>query len=294
VSQIEVLRVRHAASSLAGLVRQFAPRVDGIILAACTRIVNNLVDELAGRAECAHRFDAGTAVPLRSPSVPQERKTSVPDKPDTRARLRDAILRGAYGPRQRLIEAELAEEYGASRFALRNALIALAAEGLVELQPNRGARVREISVTEAIEITEIRRSVESLVAARAAENARAAEIAFLQQLGQDMREAVGDGELMRYSELNLLLHRTVREIAAHATAARVLEQLNGQMVRHQFQLALVPGRLTVSLPEHLAIIDAVCAGDPEAARAAMTTHVDSVIHTLESKSLGGGAAPGRS
>lgn len=218
----------------------------------------------------------------------------MPDKPDTRARLRDAILRGAYGPRQRLIEAELAEEYGASRFALRNALIALAAEGLVELQPNRGARVREISVTEAIEITEIRRSVESLVAARAAENARAAEIAFLQQLGQDMREAVGDGELMRYSELNLLLHRTVREIAAHATAARVLEQLNGQMVRHQFQLALVPGRLTVSLPEHLAIIDAVCAGDPEAARAAMTTHVDSVIHTLESKSLGGGAAPGRS
>ena len=78
------------------------------------------------------------------------------DLQDLRTQLRDAILRGTYAPRQRLIEAELAEEYDASRFVVRNALIQLAADGLVELQPNRGARVREISVEEAVEITEIR------------------------------------------------------------------------------------------------------------------------------------------
>lgn len=205
------------------------------------------------------------------------------DKSEVRARLRDAILRGVYAPRQRLIEAELADEYGASRFVLRNALIALAAEGLVELQPNRGARVREISVSEAIEITEIRRAVEGLVAARAAENVTDDDIAFLKQVGDDMRAAVDAGELVRYSELNATLHGTVRDIAAHETATRILEQLNGQMVRHQFQLFLVPGRPTISLPEHLAIIQGVCDRDPAAAQAAMSAHVESVIRTLRAQ-----------
>jgi DNA-binding GntR family transcriptional regulator len=81
------------------------------------------------------------------------------------AELRAAILRGEYSPRQRLIETELAEQYGTSRFVIRNALAQLANEGLVEIQPNRGARVREVSVQEALEITEIRRAVEGLIAA---------------------------------------------------------------------------------------------------------------------------------
>lgn len=202
------------------------------------------------------------------------------DNSDVRSRLRDAILRGAYAPRQRLIEADLAEEYGASRFVLRNALIQLEGEGLVELQPNRGARVREITVDEAIEITEIRQSVESLVAARAAERVTDEQIVFLQQIATEMREAVAGNELMRYSELNASLHSTLRQIADHTAANRVLEQLNGQMVRHQFRLFLVPGRPSVSLPEHLAVIDGVCARDPQAAAAAMSRHVGSVITTL--------------
>ncbi|QTX03818.1 GntR family transcriptional regulator [Agromyces archimandritae] len=202
------------------------------------------------------------------------------DVQDVRTRLRSAILRGDYAPRQRLIEADLAEEYDASRFAIRNALIQLAADGLVELQPNRGARVREIGVDEAIEITEIRQTVEGLVAARAAERIDDEQIAELRDLGAQMSEAVAAGELMRYSDLNAALHSRVREIADHATAARILEQLNGQMVRHQFRLSLYPGRPAVSLPEHLAIVDAVCARDPEAAAAAMSAHVRSVIETL--------------
>ncbi|MFD5224195.1 GntR family transcriptional regulator [Microbacterium sp. NPDC058342] len=204
----------------------------------------------------------------------------MPDKPDVRSLLRDAILRGAYAPRQRLIEADLAEEYGASRFTLRNALIQLESEGLVELQPNRGARVREITVEEAIDITEIRQVVESLVAARAAEKITDEQAAFLKQLGADMTAAVEQNELMRYSELNLTLHATLRDVADHSASRRVLEQLHNQMVRQQFRLYLVPGRPSTSLPEHLAIIDSVCARDTAAAAAAMAAHVGSVITTL--------------
>ena len=189
-------------------------------------------------------------------------------------------MRGDFAPRQRLIEAELAERYGAGRFVIRNTLLQLAADGLVELQPNRGARVREISVDEAVEITEIRQAVEGLVAARAAEQVTDAQIEELRALGDHMTSAVEQGELMRYSDLNASLHSQLREIAGHATAARIIEQLNGQMVRHQFRLSLVPGRPSISLPEHLAIIDAVSDRDPERAARAMGDHIGSVIGTL--------------
>ena len=202
------------------------------------------------------------------------------DLQDVHAQFRNAILRGDFAPRQRLIEAELAERYSAGRFVIRNALLQLAADGLVELQPNRGARVREISVDEAVEITEIRQAVEGLVAARAAEQVTAAQVEELRALGESMTRAVEQGELMRYSDLNATLHSQLREIAGHATATRIIEQLNGQMVRHQFRLSLVPGRPSVSLPEHLAIIDAVCARDPERAGRPMGEHIGSVIVTL--------------
>jgi DNA-binding GntR family transcriptional regulator len=194
--------------------------------------------------------------------------------------LRAAILRGDYAPKQRLIETELTEQYGTTRFLLRNALTRLATEGLVELQPNRGARVREISAEEAIEITEIRRAVEGLVAARAAERVTDEEITELKALGAAMSAAVEQVDMLRYSELNAQLHGSVRRIAHHATATKIIDQLHGQMVRHQFRLSLVPGRPSVSLPEHLAIIDAVCAREPERASRAMQAHLDSVLKQL--------------
>lgn len=202
--------------------------------------------------------------------------------PEVRLKLREAILDGTYAPGQRLVEADLAAEFGASRFTLRNALIQLASEGLIELQPNRGARVRKITAEEAVEITEIRQAIECIVAARAAENITDEQIAALTQIGVDMQTALTENSLIRYSELNSLLHSTLRNIAAHGAASWMLEQLNGQIVRHQFQLFLVPGRPSTSLPEHLAIIEGVCARDPEAARAAMFAHVESVITSLRS------------
>ena len=199
---------------------------------------------------------------------------------DVLSELRAAILRGEYAPRQRLIEIELAERFDASRFVLRNAFTQLAGEGLIELQPNRGARVREVSLDEAIEITELRRAIEGLVAARAAERVTDEEIVALRTLGKEMQEVVARADMLRYSDLNAQLHARVRAIARHASATRIIEQLHGQMVRHQFRLSLMPGRPFTSLPEHLAIIDAIATRDPAAAELAMRTHLTSVLHAL--------------
>jgi DNA-binding GntR family transcriptional regulator len=196
------------------------------------------------------------------------------------ADLRAAILRGDYAPRQRLVEADICEQLGASRFTVRTALQELAGEGLVELERNKGARVRAISIDEAIEISEVRMALEGLAAARAAERVTAAQIRQLRRIGDQMRRAVESAALTRYSDLNGELHALIRDISGNATSTRVIEQLRAQMVRHQFALSLLPGRPAVSLVQHQKIIDAVANRDPKAAERAMRDHLSSVIETL--------------
>jgi DNA-binding GntR family transcriptional regulator len=195
--------------------------------------------------------------------------------------LRRAIGDGDMVPGQRLVEVELAEVFGVTRASVRAALMELTAAGLVERVPNRGARVRLVSVAEAVAITECRMVLEGLCAAKAAELATRGEIAELVALGEAMRRAVAEGEPMKYSALNRTLHARVREIAAQPVAADLLERLQGQLVRHQFRLALRPGRPARSLAEHLAIVTAIADRDAAGAEAAVRAHLHSVIEALQ-------------
>ncbi|MFD0899680.1 GntR family transcriptional regulator [Actinomadura sediminis] len=196
------------------------------------------------------------------------------------ARIREAILAGEFVPNQRLIEADLSDRFGAGRAAVRAALLELANEGLIERVQNRGARVRAVSLAEAIEITEVRMVLEGLCAAKAAERATDADIAGLREIGAGMRDAVASGDVFGYSDLNQRLHARVREISGHGTASDVLERLRAQNVRHRFRLALQPGRPQTSLPEHLAIIEAIAARDPAEAERAARAHLASVLEAL--------------
>jgi DNA-binding GntR family transcriptional regulator len=194
--------------------------------------------------------------------------------------LREAILRGEYLPGERLVEAQLCERLGVSRFNVRTALQDLGAEGLVEVRRNKGAHVRKVSLDEAIEITEVRMVLEGLVAARAAERVGAAQAKELKEIGALMREAVKAGEFRHYSDLNQRLHALIRQIAGHRRADSLIESLRGPLVRHQFMLSMLPGRPAVSLPQHRRIITAICARDPGGAEAAMREHIASVIEAM--------------
>ncbi|WP_405693627.1 GntR family transcriptional regulator [Streptomyces sp. NBC_01185] len=194
--------------------------------------------------------------------------------------LRQAILRGEMAPAQRLVENELAEQFGVTRASVRAALIELESEGLVERIRNRGSRVRVVSVEEAVAITECRMALEGLCAAKAAVAASDEQLDRLTVVGEAMTKAVAGGEPMLYSDLNHELHALVREFSGQQTAVSLLERLNGQLVRHRFQLALRPGRPQQSLSEHLAMIDAIRAREPQAAEAAVRSHLASVIEAL--------------
>lgn len=205
--------------------------------------------------------------------------TSTTTRADLTKTLRDAIVSGEYAPNQRLIEADLSSTYGASRAAVRTALLELGTEGLVDRLPNRGSRVRAIPLTEAIEILEVRMGLEGLCAAKAAENITDTEIAEFRRLRADIL-AAAESDLFEYSRLNQLLDRRIRELAHHPTAVTILERLRAQGVRHQFRLAFYPGRAAVSAPEHAAIIDAIVARDDAAAERTTRDHLQSVIDAL--------------
>lgn len=198
---------------------------------------------------------------------------------DLTTTLREAIVSGEYAPNQRLIEADLSASYGASRAAVRTALLELGAEGLVDRLPNRGSRVRAIPLAEAIEILEVRMNLEGLCAAKAATNITDEEIAEFRRLRSDLL-AAAQSDLFEYSRLNQQLDKRIREVAAHPTAVTILERLRAQGVRHQFRLAFYPGRAAVSAPEHAAIIDAIVDRDPTRAEAVTRAHLGSVIGAL--------------
>ncbi|MFD0022178.1 GntR family transcriptional regulator [Streptomyces sp. NPDC058382] len=214
--------------------------------------------------------------------MPKEARPSTGEqaKQHALAQLRQAILQGEMAPAQRLVEDELAEQFGVTRASIRAALLELASEGLVERIRNRGSRVRVVTKEEAVAITECRMVLEGLCAAKVAADATDEQLDRLTETGAAMSKAVADGEPMTYSELNHQLHSLIREFSGQQTALGLLERLNAQSVRHQFQLALRPGRPQKSLSEHLAVIDAIRARDPQAAEAAVRAHLGSVIDAL--------------
>lgn len=200
---------------------------------------------------------------------------------DIAARLREAIARGQLLPNERLIEADLARSFGVNRANVRMALAALDQEGLVMREPNRGARVRVVSDEEAIEIAETRLAIEGMVARQAALRATAADREALRAVEAEMRRSVESADYAGFSQSNAALHREIQRIAGNATANRILQTLKSHLVRLQYRVILLPGRPDTSIVEHCAIVDAICAGDADAAETAMRRHLTSFTQLLK-------------
>lgn len=199
---------------------------------------------------------------------------------DSYDRIRRAILTGELQPNERLVELELSERLGIGRTAIRTALVRLEADGLVERERHRGAKVRLVSEGEAAEIVETRAVLEGLCARQAALLATPEDVARLREILADMRALLDAGDLMGASDEQAILHRTIAELSGHETARRLILGLNSQIVRYQYRTILVPGRPNQSFEEHSAIVDAIEAGDADAAEAAMRHHLANVAGTL--------------
>lgn len=195
-------------------------------------------------------------------------------------RLRDEIVRGTRMPNERLVESDLIAQLGVSRAVVRSLLARLEQDGLVVRERNRGARVRLVSETEAIEILQARSVLEALAARQAAVNATDGDIALLQSLLTRMNKLIDDGDFLAYSETNAALHSRIIQASRHQTAARLIADLRAQTVRFQYRTILVPGRPRDSFAEHSEIVAAIAAHDADAAESAMRRHLGHVATTL--------------
>ncbi len=198
--------------------------------------------------------------------------------------LKNAILEGVYTPRQRLVEMDIASQLNISRATLRVVLTRLQHEGLVEIQPNRGAQVRALSVDEAAEILQAREALEGLAAALAAERATSEQLQVLRELVAQMEQILDAGDLIGLLPLASRFHQTVIEASQQAMVAKLMDMLHAPLVRHQFRIILVPGRKEASLAEFRDILACLEQRDGAGAEQAMRHHLVQLGQSLHQAS----------
>ncbi len=190
--------------------------------------------------------------------------------------LRTGILDGTYPFGARLGEVDLAAAFGVSRTPVREALRRLESEGIVEVVPYRGVRVRRWSAQEIDDIFDLRAVLEGYAAGRAAQRATASDVAALDALCDEMEALAGAGppsDLDHLAALNGRLHRRILELSGNA--------LLPQLVWSITQLPLVVStfghysadELRRSMRHHRELVDALRAHDPRWATAVMQAHV---------------------
>ncbi len=179
---------------------------------------------------------------------------------------------------QRLIEADLTREFGVSRALLREAFRQLAAEGAIDLVPNRGAEVRRLSRREALELFEIRTELEGMAARRAA--GRMEDSAVRGAFETATTCLLDDPRLsgaLEYIAENEAFHRAVFVAAGNGTLSDLARKMRLPLIMSQLREALCPDVLATSLEEHRAIARAILKGDAAQAEAATRGHLDRAI-----------------
>lgn len=190
-------------------------------------------------------------------------------------RLRESIENLDLPPGTHLQEVELASEYGVSRTPIREALRRLASEGLVELSHGRGATVAQGSLRDILNAYEVRKILEPYVAAQAARLAR--DDPRLAELERELASLTGAPataqDLRERERLDRELHGLIAELAGNQLLTRIIRDLHSRVQRVYVQLGS-GGRFERIQEEHLRVLAAIRAGDPDDAAAAMAAHLD--------------------
>jgi DNA-binding GntR family transcriptional regulator len=199
------------------------------------------------------------------------------------AHLRGAILAGSLLPGARISEPGLAQELGISRTPVREALQRLAQEGLVELLPGKGARVRVLSAEEVREVYDVRALIEGEAAALAAQNAMEAELNRLEKLLLEL-DALPAEAYAQQMQVDFDFHTALVEAAHNKTLARIYADLRSSLTLiRSFQQTL--SQHPRARQQHQAILAALKAHDPARAAEAARTHVryfrDLVMQSLQ-------------
>lgn len=180
------------------------------------------------------------------------------------------IITGQLTPGTRLVEKDLADEFGVSNTPIREALKKLKREGLVEAKSHQGSYVTEVSLEEAKEIYEFREVIEGLASKRATERANNNQIAELKQIIERMKQSLRNDNLEAYSGLNEEFHNMVAKISGKRSSRYIRDLRNQSKVLMQYPAVLRP---ETSFKEHKEIMAAIEKRDPEQAELLVRKHI---------------------
>jgi DNA-binding GntR family transcriptional regulator len=193
------------------------------------------------------------------------------------ADLRAELVSLRRRPGDAISEADIALTYGVSRTPVREAILKLADEGLVEIFPQSGIFVSRIPIAALPETIVIRRALEETTARLAAESVTASQILVLRSLLERQREADAAGDRGGFHQADEQFHAAIAEIAGYPGIWKLILQVKVNVDR--FRLLTLPqaGRMAQVIAEHEVIMSAIEAHDPDVAVAAMRKHIERLL-----------------
>jgi len=225
-------------------------------------------------------------IPRRKPASTQAQpRPTAPARNRTAANLvyralRDDIVAMRMTPGEPINEKAMALKYGVSRTPVREALLRLAGEHLVEIFPQSGTFVTRIPIAALPEAILVRKALEELTARQAAERAAAEQVAALQQSIERQLKLARQGDRSRFHDADDAFHAAIAAAAGHPGIWRLILQVKLQLDRYRRLTLPVPGRMSRVVDEHAAVVAAIAAGNPAAAGASMAAHLDGLSASI--------------
>ncbi|HTO49403.1 MAG TPA: GntR family transcriptional regulator [Burkholderiales bacterium] len=192
---------------------------------------------------------------------------------DATERLRDMIVQGDLAPGAKLVERVLCERLGVSRTPLREAIKRLASEGLVELQPNRGAIVTPLTLEQVRETFAVMGALEALAGQLACRNITDAQLAEIRALHFEMLACHARGDLAGYFRCNQAIHLAIVAAGGNGTLAATYRHLNAHVLRARYMANLSRERWDRAVAEHEAMLNALAARDGERLQRLLSEHL---------------------
>ena len=188
-------------------------------------------------------------------------------------RLRALITEGQIAPGERLNERVLCERLGVSRTPLREAFKVLAAERLIELSPNRGARVVELSAGDVAHLFEVMATLEGLSGELAAARRTEDELREIRALHFEMLAAHARRDLPAYYRQNLAIHEAISRCARNPVLAETYDAINTRIQALRFRSNFNQDKWDAAVLEHEAMLEALGSRDGQRLRALLETHL---------------------
>jgi GntR family transcriptional regulator, rspAB operon transcriptional repressor len=194
--------------------------------------------------------------------------------------LRSQLVSLQRRPGEVVSEAEIALSYGVSRTPVREAILKLSDEGLLEIFPQSGIFVSRIPIAALPEAIIIRKALEETTARLAAERATSSQILTLRAILERQREANTAGDRDAFHHADELFHATIAEVAKYPGIWTLIQQVKVHVDRYRRLTLPQQGRIARTIAEHEAILAAIEAHDPAGAKIAMEVHLERLLSDI--------------